>query len=368
MKKINVLFAMIFCSAALFAQVNKVDEESLVGESFLTEIIGLNGSVESYTRTDYEAVARFGKTYRRNPVKNVHVLDSSGRETELAVYDEDGALVSKEKSVYRSGSSEKSVSDGNGKIIKKYVTKYTTDSKVEEISVFNPFLDEDEGLLGKTIYTYGEKEGSNLERIVESVYGGEGYLRSRTITVNNGNGLPVTEDYYNADGSLIRKCKVSYDRSNRISRKDFYKPAVSQEKLSGYCLYRYDNASSALAEIQVYEADGTLCGRVIYTCDAKMNPTMISVYTVSNKFGENCTELLTQTVILYKYRASSSSRSSGAAAGSRKTEKAAPAPVVEPEPSEEPEEVVSEETVEEETEESEEEYYYDESDFGDVEK
>ncbi len=366
MRKINVLFVLFVCSAALFAQVNKVDEESIVGESFLTDITSLNGSVESYTRTDYEAVARFGKTYRRNPVKNVHVLDSVGRETELAVYDEDGAVVSKEKSVYRSGSSEKSVSDGDGKLVKKFVTKYTADSRVEEVSVFDPFLEEEDGLLGKTIYTYGEKGGSNLERIVESVYGGEGYLKSRTIIVNNGNGLPVSVSYYNADGSLLKKCNVSYDRDSRIFRKDFFKPVQSQEKLTGYCLYRYDSGTSALAEIQVYEADGTLCGRVIYTCDAKLNPIMISVYTVSTKFGENCTELLTQTVVSYKYKAASGSRSSGGASAAfrttAKTEKAAPAPAAEPELIEEQE---SEDLF---AEESEEEYYYDESDFGNAEK
>jgi hypothetical protein len=72
-------------------------------------------------------------------------------------------------------------------------------------------------------------------------------------------------------------------------------------QLTSKLVYRYD-AKNVLTEIQTYNGKGVLYQREIYNSDTNGNPTKISVYLVSEKFGGTVNELQTQSTITYSYK------------------------------------------------------------------
>ncbi len=275
MKKVIMLALAAFAACAAFA----FDTESIVPAS----------RVNSYTKTDYAVISKFGEYFRTPTVKHIHSY-KNGKEVEVASYTVKKAsasseskemLVDKTQFAYNAAGKLESASyyDSNEKLIWKSVKEYAADGTLASESEYNA----ENVLAGKTIYKY------EAGKITESYYNGAGALLERTITkLDAATGRPVEEFLYYADGNLDRLSLTRYTDDGKISQVEVWEGAG--HPTSKTC-YVYERTTGAVKEIQSFDGQGNLFERVIYNNDAKGNPQKIYKYSVSRKFGEVVNEL-----------------------------------------------------------------------------
>lgn len=283
MKKLLIAAAMVVFVGLAFA--------------FETEEFTPSGSLSKYTRTDYTIVSKFGTTYRSASVKFVHNFDAAGRETECLGYNSKDTLIDKITYSYKSdGKLEASVfTNAEGKKIWRTTVEYDASGRISSESEF----DEDDKLSGKTIYEYNDKDvakGKDV-KVTESYYNGDGKLLARTISTKDKQGKITEADRYYGDGNLDQRMVYTY-QDNKLAQIEYIE---IDGKTHSRCVYRYDT-KGFLSEIQVYNSNNVLYQREIYKVDANGNPTTISTYAVSEKFGGTVSELQTQSGFSYTYR------------------------------------------------------------------
>ena len=256
------------------------------------------GSLSNYTKTDYNIVSKFGSTYRSVAVKYVHDYNAAGLETVCTGYNAKNALV--DKITYEYNEKRLLVSstffDAQNTMIWKTTLEYDTSNRLTSESEF----DKDNRLSGKTIYEYNDKEVSKGKeaKVIESYYDGNGKLLVRAISTMNPAGKPAEICRYYGDGSLDRKEVYSYNDYGVLSQVEYVEP---DGKIKTKIVYRYDASKGYLTEIDTYNANSVLYQREIYKNDTKGNPTSVSVYFVSEKFGGTLNELQQQSAYTYTY-------------------------------------------------------------------
>ncbi|HAM77980.1 MAG TPA: hypothetical protein DCP61_02165 [Treponema sp.] len=275
MKKVVLLALVAFAACAAFA--------------FDTESIEPASRVNSYTKTDYAVISKFGEYFRTPTVKHIHSF-KNGKEVEVASYTvkkASGSAESKEmlvdKTVFAYNAAGKlesaSYYDSSEKLIWKSVKEYGADGTIASESEYNA----DNVLAGKTIYKY------ETGKVTESYYNGAGALLERIVTkLDTATGRPVEEFLYFADGNLDRLSLTRYTDDGKISQVEVWEGAGHPS--SKKC-YVYERTTGAVKEIQSFDGQGNLFERVIYNNDAKGNPQKVYKYSVSRKFGEVVNEL-----------------------------------------------------------------------------
>jgi len=275
MKKFVLLAFCVLAACTLYA----FDTESVVPAS----------RVNSYTKTDYAVISKFGEYFRSPTVKHIHTY-RNGKEMEVASYTvkkTSGSVESKEMLVdktlftYNTAGKMESASyyDASEKLIWKTVKEYAADGKIASESEYNAANE----LAGKTIFKY------EAGKITESYYNGTGALLERAITkLDSNTGRPVEEFLYYADGSLDRLSLTRYTDDGKISQVEVWEGAGHPSYKQCYV---YERTTGAVKEIQSFDGQGNLYERVIYTNDAKGNPQKVYKYSVSRKFGEIVNEL-----------------------------------------------------------------------------
>ncbi|MBR3549527.1 MAG: hypothetical protein IKN90_05550 [Treponema sp.] len=275
MKKVVLLALVAFAACAAFA--------------FDTESIEPASRVNSYTKTDYAVISKFGEYFRTPTVKHIHSF-KNGKEVEVASYTvkkSSGSAESKEmlvdKTVFAYNAAGKlesaSYYDSSEKLIWKSVKEYGADGTIASESEYNA----DNVLAGKTIYKY------ETGKVTESYYNGAGALLERIVTkLDTATGRPVEEFLYFADGNLDRLSLTRYTDDGKISQVEVWEGAGHPS--SKKC-YVYERTTGAVKEIQSFDGQGNLFERVIYNNDAKGNPQKVYKYSVSRKFGEVVNEL-----------------------------------------------------------------------------
>ena len=165
------------------------------------------GSVSSYTKTTYNVTSKFGEYFRSVAVKDVHVFNSSGLETEVAYYygkDEPGDKVTFTYDVSRNLTGA-TYTDAAGAVVTKVSREYQSDGMIKSESEFNAA-----GVLtGKTIYKYEPSKST------ESYYDEKGALLSRNITTYTADGKVSQIDSYFADGTLSNKKNIYLRRKRQ---------------------------------------------------------------------------------------------------------------------------------------------------------
>lgn len=283
MKKLLIAALMALCAGFTFA----LDTEEFVP----------SGSLSKYTRTDYTIVNKFGTTYRSASVKYVYNFDSLGRETECLGYNSKDVLVDKITYSYNSaGKLEGSTfNNADGKKIWSTKVEYDSQGRISSESEF----DEGDKLAGKTIFEYNDKDVAKGKepKTTESYYDGEGKLLVRTITTKDKQGKTSEVDRYYGDGSLDQRQLYTY-QDNKLAQIEYIEDKAQTRTRK---VYRYDS-KGFLSEIQIYNSNNVLYQREIFKPDAQGNPTTISIYAVSEKFGGTVSELQTQSGFSYTYR------------------------------------------------------------------
>lgn len=272
MKKIALLAATIFMTGSLFA----FDNDPLV----------FKGKGESYTKTEYSVVSRFGEYFRTVAIKHVHNFENGLRKETISYSPKDEVLdsVIYEWTAGRKISAEV-CKDAEGKVSRKIVYEYNTDGKLKSESSYNA----EDILTAKNIFTY------ETNKTIENLYNAEGKLVSKTIH-NFKDGKEVEVAYYFGDGTLSHAEKYSYTENGNIS---LIENMDSDGNKAGKTIYRYDE-KGAIAEIQIYASDTDLIERDIYKTDAKGNPLKVSIYSIAQKFGSTANELISITDYVYK--------------------------------------------------------------------
>ena len=151
----------------------------------------------------------------------------------------------------------------------------------------------------KTIYEYNDKDvakGKDV-KVTESYYNGDGKLLARPLSTKDKQGKITEADRYYGDGNLDQRMVYTY-QDNKLAQIEYIE---IDGKAHSRCVYRYDT-KGFLSEIQVYNSNNVLYQREIYKVDANGNPTTISTYAVSEKFGGTVSELQTQSGFSYTYR------------------------------------------------------------------
>ena len=250
MKKVILLALGAFAACSVFA----FDTESIVPAS----------RVNSYTKTDYAVISKFGEYFRTPTVKHIHSY-KNGKEVEVASY-----------TVKKASDS----AENKEMLVDKTVFTYNAAGKLEASS----FYDANQKLIWKSIKEYGAD--GNL--VSESEYNAENVLAGKTIYKYEATGRPVEEFLYFADGSLDRLSLTRYTDDGKISQVEVWEGAGHPSTKQCYV---YERTTGAVKEIQSFDGQGNLFERVIYNNDAKGNPQKVYKYSVSRKFGEVVNEL-----------------------------------------------------------------------------
>ena len=273
---------------------------TVVAGAFAFDRNGFNpaGKLSTYTKTDYNIVSKFGSTYRSVAVKYVHDFNTAGVETACTGFNSKNAQVDRITYEYndRNNLVSSTFYDGQNTMIWKTTLEYDTSNRLTAESEF----DKDNRLSGKTIYEYNDKDVAKGKesKIVESYYDGNGKLLSRSITTMNAAGKPAELARYYGDGSLDQREIYSYNDYGVLSQIEYIEP---DGKTKTKLVYRYDAGKGYLTEIDTYNANSVLYQREIYKNDGKGNPTSVSVYSVSEKFGGTVNELQKQSAYTYTY-------------------------------------------------------------------
>lgn len=259
---------------------------ALDSENFIPE-----GTVTSYTKTEYAVSTKFGDYFRSVAAKHVHVF-ANGLKKEVSSYNGKDELT--DKLVYQYNTSRQLVSltytDANNKTIWQDVYEYMADGRNKSSSQF----DADGNLSSKTIYKY---DGN---KTIESFYDGTGKLLSRTIYTLNANNQKENEKQYFGDGSIALVINYTYDENNKLKQAKYIDENGTVE--TQRC-YKYDN-KGYISEIQIYDSNNVLIERDIYKNDSNGNPKKISIYEIGEKFGTSSNELKSVSEYSYKTTAS----------------------------------------------------------------
>ena len=281
MKKLLITLTAAFTGLAAFA--------------FDSENLTINGSVSSYTKTEYTVVSKFGDYFRMPAVRHTHTY-INGKESESASY----AVKSNNKGGNKDSLADKTTYeynnlgylvttnyfDSNEKQIWKNVKEYDDAGLLKSESEYNGANE----LTGKTIY---KREGNKL---TESYYGGQGELLECTVSTE-ADGKTLESFRYYADGSLDTRFVYTYDASGKVSKIDSFE---AEGKLTEKVTFVY-TPTGALKEIQTSNADNVLYERILYVPDSQGNPKKSYTYKVSQKFGGTVNELVSTSDYTFNY-------------------------------------------------------------------
>lgn len=278
MKKILALTLSAIIAGSCFA----LDTEAFVPA----------GNISSYTKTEFQVTSKFGDYFRAINAKHVHIFDGSGLKTETITYNAKDELVDKISYSYDTSRNLKAITwtDSTGNVGWTSSLEYQADGKIKSESEFTA----GGKLTSKIMYKYNGLE------VTESFYDGDGKLLSRSIkTVDANDNLLVCMDYF-GDGSFDSKSVYTYLENGKLNTVEVFDDA---NVLISKTVYKY-SSEGLLSEIHGYNGHNILVSRTIYKNDAKGNPTKISVYEISEKFGTIVNEL--QTISEYAYKSNSS--------------------------------------------------------------
>lgn len=249
------------------------------------------GRITSYTQSEYNVSTKFGDYYRSPSSKFLHVLDANtGLEKEVDEYTAKDVLLS--KIVYQYDSSLNTVAtiyyNGKEELIWKTEFTYNADGTKKDESEF----DKNGKLIGRTIYKYSDKKTD------ESYYDANGKLLEKTITKYDASRIAEIITY-TGDGSLEERNVYHYNDLGKIINIENYN---DKNEYTGKKAWRYDEKGAVIEE-QYFNRSNVVIQRDVYSYknDINGNPTRISSYTVSEKFGETTNELNFVTDYSYKY-------------------------------------------------------------------
>lgn len=251
--------------------------------------VPLKGPVKSWTRTNYDITTKFGDYFRTPVTKTVHTLDG-GRELATSETTARDVLINRVVNVY----------DDNGRLTGQ--TLYNADNATTWKSEINYGADgnksdtsefgKDGTLKGKTIYTYTDGHLTD-----ETSYDGDGALVWKTVRTYNDAGLLLAEKFYYSDGSMEEEHDYAYNPDGKID-------VISYRNEFGIVLtsdnFRYGDEGE-LSEITTCAANGKTTRRKLMKYDTTGNLSRVSIYTVSNKFGQVMTELTDMFERTYQY-------------------------------------------------------------------
>ena len=248
--------------------------------SFDKETVVPQGTVKSYTKTNYTISSKFGTFYRTPETKYVHTYNIAGLESERTELTGTDVLTDRLSFQYDMSNTLLSTTLFNADGVQIEQTTYTYDAagKVNTVEV----VSKDGVLLSKTVYKTADGKEDKSE------YDGEGALEKKTITVFADDGKATEIFVYSGDGNLSQKQSFSYDVSRNLAEITYYGADGKRTKRDSYL---YKPVETHATEIQVFDNADTLLERKILSYDEKGNTIKISTYTVSEKFGETVTEL-----------------------------------------------------------------------------
>lgn len=294
--------SVLICATLAFAQPSVAPDEAVLmfnaneisHHSFLprdsdgsgTFVFNIAGGALNCIQTSYNVVSRFGDYYRSVNEQTTYTLSSSLlRSTESSgvdgnvsnaytfEYNGEGELKSMTATAGEGGNIELEY-DGEGRLLSVTVTD-AADGDIES----------------KVIYSYRD----NVRTV--SCYDSDGALTMRAIQTLDGEGGPVQEEtVYNGDGTFNLKRVYTYTRQNDLSDIEWFDEAGTAFKRLSFV---YDD-NNFISEVRVF-LDGEVTERHIYKTDSNGNPTRISFYTVSEKFGGLYNELYHMEEFTYDY-------------------------------------------------------------------
>ena len=253
----------------------------------------LEGTVGSYTKTEYTITQKFGDFYRTPKAKFVHEYDSSGKEAIASELTTRDSVVDRITFGYSpAGRLVQTIcTDNEGKVSWKITADYDGDGNKIDESEYNA----SDILMNRTIWKFN---GRNVE---ESLYNADGALLTRTITRLDEQGRKSDESLYNEDGQLEQRITYTYNDAGKLSETVYLDENGRQTRR---VVYRFD-ASYAVSEKQTYNYDNKLVLREIFKYDSAGNVSKSTTYRVAEKFGGTQNELAAISEYSYSYGAGS---------------------------------------------------------------
>lgn len=253
------------------------------------ESVKLNGTAKSYTKTLYTVTEKFGEYFRSPIAKYQHLYDSaSGQELEVMELNARDAMVDKITYDYDSANNvvASAYYDADGNLSVKTAIAYTAEGKSEKSE-----FDKEDNLIGKTIYKYKDNT------VEESYYDGEGVLLWRNISVKDSKGNIVSTSKYFSSGALNERYVPAYNEKNELIGYERYNALGG---LIEKVVYRM-NADGLRSEEIIYNSENVVTVRKLWRYDEKQNPSRITTYNVSDKFGATVNELVSIIEFSYLY-------------------------------------------------------------------
>ena len=251
--------------------------------------IKLNGTVGSYTKTEYSVTQKFGDYYRSPKAKFTHNYASNGKETDATELTSRDTVVDTVSYAYTSAGkvASKICTDADGKVQWKYTYAYDASGNMIDESAFNA----SDILTERTIWKYTGKQ------IEESYYNSDGALLGKIITKNDDSGRTSEVADYDENGKLRVKKVHTYNDAGKLSEIAYLDVTETQVKR---VVYRFDSSYS-ITEKQTYNRENKLVLREIYKYDSTGNVTKATTYAVAEKFGTTVNELIAINEYAYKY-------------------------------------------------------------------
>lgn len=272
MKKILTVGFLALISSSLFA-IN------------VFKYVPFEGSVKSYSQTDYSIASRYGNFFRTPELKVVHIYEN-GKEVESSEYTPRDVLINKIISTYDSKGNliEQKCVNEDSELIWKNVITYKNGKKTE-ISEF----DKNNKEINRTIFTYN---GDFL--CDESLYDSEGALISKTIYKKENNQETVSN--YFSDGSLDTEEVITYSDDGSVESIVRFSSISDGLETD---IFRYTDGK--LTEVTTYNQDKQVINRLVIKYDSVGNISRLSDYEVLKKFGTTVNELAAQTDFVFEY-------------------------------------------------------------------
>lgn len=251
--------------------------------------VPLKGPVKSWTRTNYDITTKFGDYFRTPVSKTVHTLDGD-RELATSETTARDVLVNRVVNVYDDSGrlSGQSLYNADNSLTWKSESTYGADGNKADTSEFG----KDGSLKGKTVYTYTDGHLTD-----ETCYNGDGALVWKIIRTYNDSGFIAAEKFYYADGSMEEEHDYAYNPDGKID-------VISYRNEFGIVLtsdnFRYGD-DGELLEITTCAANGKTTRRTLLKYDTAGNLSRVSIYSVTNKFGQVMTELCDMFERTYQY-------------------------------------------------------------------
>lgn len=249
----------------------------------------INGSIKSYTETQYSIASKFGNYFRTPSTKITHEYNEKGLQIASTEFTSRDAVVDKITSKYDANDRliENVCTTADGEEIWKQVTTYKDGIKVD-ISEYNA-----KGVLkDKEIFTY---EGNKL--VDSTNYDEDGALVWKTTYKYNDSGKVEIISQYSSDGALSEQAIYTYTDSGKIDSITTFVTFTGKQTQE---VFRYAT-NGTLNEITTYDAVKQVIKRVLLKYDSNDNVNKISEYDVAEKFGTTVNELVAMSEFVYQY-------------------------------------------------------------------